>query len=284
MNEDEGRTEDEEVVEDSQAEWDEAFEAIADDEHTEEEDGDAEEANEDGDEVSSDTGDDEPPEQEADREEIRQAVDDVLPKQDDAALQAVVKDLYPEDIPNPLVDSDGDPIKSVSDMLNLVNPRTGEAFTYDEARAWIDEKTSQYQSAVQERLDEANRIVENNTSLTQGVAKVQQVYGKLLKSMPEVADKLVQTYEKTLEFTPNGNVKKAPVDILEFYNVAMQPYVDMAEKAEQFKEAAEKKVEQREKIKRTKSDRADLSNTGDVDTRSESDKEWDAAFREVLGK
>ena len=296
MNEDEDKKLNEEEInteDTSQDEWDDAFEESLGEGQSEEEEGGAEEDGgaADGDANTEEedlSGDDEPAERDAPREQIREALDDVLPKQNDEAVQAVIKDIYPDEVPNPLVDADGDPIKSISDMLQLINPRTREPFTYDEARAWVDEKSVQYHAAVQERVAEAQRIVENNTAVSKGAEKVKEVYGKLLESMPEVAKQLVQTYQKTLEMTPSGNVKKAPVDILEFYNIAMQPYVDMAEKTEQYKDAAEQKVQaeakQREKIKRTKTDRADITGGGNTDDRSESDKEWDAAFREVLGK
>lgn len=281
MNEDEDKTY-EEAEDNSQAEWDEAFDDLAEtgreDQEAEEDDTDDDaaggedtggEEDASGDEVYRDTGRDEP------EEHIRSAVDDVLPNKDDAAVQAVVQDLFQDDIPNPLVDSDGDPITSVSDMLQLVNPRTQQPFTYDEARAWMDEKKASYDAAVQERVTEASRVIENNTTIQRGVAKVQAEYGDLLKQMPEVAQQLIDTYQRTLEITPNGNVTKAPVDIVDFYNVSMKPYLDMAEK----QEAAANK----EKIKRTKSDRADVSGRSNTDNRTDSDKEWDTAFKEVLG-
>lgn len=282
MNEDEDKTY-EEAEDNSQAEWDEAFDDLAEtgreDQEAEEDDTDDDAAGgedtggeEDaaGDDVHSDIEGEETSE-----EHIRSAVDDILPNKDDAAVQAVVQDLFQDEIPNPLVDSDGDPITSVSDMLQLVNPRTQQPFTYDEARAWMDEKKASYDAAVQERVTEANRVIENNTTIQRGVAKVQAEYGDLLKQMPEVAQQLIDTYQRTLEITPNGNVTKAPVDIVDFYNVSMKPYLDMAEK----QEAAANK----EKIKRTKSDRADVSGRSNTDNRTDSDKEWDTAFKEVLG-
>ena len=281
MNEDEGiKNEDDDQ---SQEEWDEAFsegvntEESNEDENEDEQQSDQSDGDSDGDEddMSGDDGseDSEGDGEDQSQQQVQQKTVDPVDSQGDEALNAIIKDIYPDEVPNPLVDADGDPIKGVSDMLNLINPQTGEPFTYDQARAWMDERTSQYQSALAERADEARAIMANNQAVNDGAVEVKSKYGKILDANPELASQLVQTYKKTLNMTESGHVKSAPVDIREFYDIALKPYIEV-----------QQKQQKQESVKRTRADRADVSGSGDTDDRSESDKEWDNAFREVLGK
>lgn len=275
MNEDEG-IKNEDDNDQSQDEWDEAFSEGANTEETNEDD-----SNEDDQESSESDGDSDSDEDELsggddsedDQGQVQQRTVDPVDTQGDEALNAIIQDIYPDEVPNPLVDADGDPIKGVSDMLNLVNPNTGEPFTYDQARAWMDERTNQYQSAIAERTNEARAIMANNEAVSSGAEEVKSKYGKILGENPELASQLIQTYKKTLSMTESGNVKAAPVDIREFYDIALKPYLSV-----------QQKQQKQETVKRTRADRADISGNVETDDRSDSDKEWDNAFREVLGK
>lgn len=213
---------------------------------------------------------------------------------DRKGMQAEVLDkLFPEGVDRVLRDSEGDPINGIDDLTKLINPKTGDLFTDEEAGRWLLEAQQKLNQDVQQLEEYAAEIVDTNISLKDGSERVNELYGDLLKTVPEMADKLLDAYSKTLVRDPKtGIVIKAPVDVVEFYSMALAPYKDVAEqaaaKAEADKKAAEDaakkaEAEKKKQQKTNQREREDLKPKGKSKLpKSEDEEAWDDAYEQYF--
>lgn len=198
-------------------------------------------------------------------------------------------------VPTVLQDGDGDPIRSVDDVMRLINPRTNEAFTEEEAGMWLLSAQQKFNQSLQGIEQQIETIAEVNVDLKDQADAVTYRYGALLKEMPELRDELWAEYEKTLEKDPeSGIITKMPVSLENFYEIALRPYATVAQKAEADGDAAAKteadakaaedakKAEAEEKAKK-RADRSDIYGGGKVDDMDEDEKEWADAATAVFG-
>lgn len=197
-----------------------------------------------------------------------------------------------------LADSDGDPIKSIDDVMKLINPRTGEKFTEEQAGMWLLNAQSSMRDNVANMHERINDIASTGLSMKEESSAVEWEYGELLRAMPDLTKELWADYSKTLITDPKtGIVIKAPVSLKSFYERALQPYALLAQQLEgqpgtpaapaapaapATPPAPDKAAEAAAKQQR-RADRSDIYGGGKVDEATDDDKEWGAAAQAVFG-
>jgi hypothetical protein len=147
------------------------------------------------------------------------------------ARDEIIKVMHPEGIDKNIYDTSGNVIKTAQDIVDreLLNPKTNEPFTYEQAASWLMDSQRQMNENVEELNSYAENIAETNISLSEGNRQVMSQWGDVLNSMPNVAEQLAETYIKTIEFDKTGSyVVKAPVDPVTFYDMALAPYLELA--------------------------------------------------------
>lgn len=217
----------------------------------------------------------------------RAAADDLAEVRADVA-----KELF-KDAPTELVDADGDPIRTIEDVMARINPRTGEAFTEDEASMWLLNAQQQFNKSVADREAKITQVAEVSIRVRDEADGITEEFKDILDANPELKQELWDTFEKTLIKDPDtGLIVEMPVSLDKYYRTALKPYADQAKatvaaekKAAEDKAAAEAKAKEEEEAKRQKSrsDRSDIYANGKNDNRTTDEKEWADAEKEVLG-
>lgn len=212
--------------------------------------------------------------------------------------QEVIDTLYPEGVGRQLVDAEGKPINDVSDLKKLINLETNEYFTGDEAATYLLEAQQKLNKELAEFDGGIDKIVDTNISLFDGAKQIQAEYGQLIKALPDVAEKIKNSYMKNqLVLHPKtGIIIGAKMPIEEFYEIAFAPYQKVAEQlelkaqgekdasAKVIADAASAKKMAEEAAKTAQSERGDISQNGKPIQLTKDDEEWDDAFDQVLGK
>ena len=236
--------------------------------------GDADDAAEDDGEKPADEApaDDEPEEKPATREEIKAALRELDQEKQTASdtrsqlKNEVLETLYPEGIDRQLRDADGDPITGIEDLTKLINPKTNDYFTDEEAAQWLLGAQQKLNQDIEQMENYAYEVADTNLTLKEGTDYIQEKMGDVLAAFPEVADQLLEAYTATLVKDPKtGVIIKAPVDVVKFYSVALKPYqaqLTAQAEAEAAKKAAEKKAAE-EAAKAGQAEREDLSPRGE---------------------
>lgn len=203
------------------------------------------------------------------------------------AVAADVREQMFADVPTQLKDADGDPINSIEDVMKLVNPRTQEPFTEEEAGMWLlaaQQRLAQELKAVDQQVE---AIAETSIDLKDQADSITYRYGDLLKSMPELRDEIWADFQETLvRDEKSGIVIKAPVSLERFYERALKPYVELGPKLEA-QEAARATAEQESaKVQRvqTRSDRSDIYAPNNTNILDDDEKEWAEAAQSYFGK
>lgn len=194
--------------------------------------------------------------------------------------QEVAKTLYPEGLDRTLRDSDGDPIGGIDDLTKLVNPKTGDLFTEEEAGSWLLAAQQKLNQDVEQVEKFIENVAEVNVQLEDGAARVVEKYGEILSKNTELKDRLLAAYNKTVVKDPKSGIAiKAPVDVEEFFDMALDPMVK--NQAAEAEAAAKAKKEAEEKAKKARQqDRGDLKPSGKADTIPPKDKEWAQAIKD----
>lgn len=191
----------------------------------------------------------------------------------------VAETLYPEGIDRQLRDSDGDPIRGIDDLTGLINPKTGDYFTEEEAGAWLlsaQQKLNQDVATVEKFIED---VAETNLLLTEGAQRVAQKYAPILSQDAALKTRLLEAYNKTLVKDPKSGVAlRAPVDVEEFFDIALEPLV--AAKAAEAEAAKAAKAAADKKAKASQGERGDLKPSGKSERYSETDKEWAQAIKD----
>lgn len=239
-----------------------------------------------GEEVQSKDDESKEPEQEpqADTRTPRQISRDAAKEVE--AIAADVRQQMFADVPQQLQDKDGDPINSIEDVMKLLNPRTGEAFTEDEASMWLLSAQQQFNQNLATMDKKINQIAEVNVDLKDQADSINYQYGELLKEMPELRDQLWTEYQKTLVKDANTDIiTDMPVSLERFYEIALRPYVKLAEslEAQEAARADAEKAQANERKTRTRADRSDIYGRGKVDDMDDDEKEWQDAAKSYYG-
>lgn len=214
-------------------------------------------------------------------------------KQLDLYKADVRKQMF-EKVPTVLQDADGDPINSVEDVMNRVNPRTGEAFTEEEAGIWLLNAQQNLNKGLTNIDKQIDQIAEVNMDIKDEADAVNRKYGELLRAMPEKRDEIWAEFQKTLiKDEDSGVIIKMPVSLEKFYDTVMEPYAAVGQKAEQDEAtkaktdadaaaAAEKaKADANAKAQR-RADRSDIFGVGKTDEMDDEEKEWADAIDTVF--
>jgi hypothetical protein len=183
-----------------------------------------------------------------------------------------VREKLLKETPLELKDADGDVIKGVEDLVKLVNPATGEAFTEQEASLYLVQAKQDLQEKKAQMEEYAHQIALTNVKIKTDSENVMKKFGDILKQNPELAQGLWEQYSRTLVMHEDM-VVKAPVSLADFYTTALTPYQKMSE-VQAEAEAAKKAAEEVQR-KQTQVDRSDIHSSGKIDTSTEEEKEWD---------
>lgn len=201
--------------------------------------------------------------------------------------------LYP-DLKNELEDSEGQPIRTVADLMRLENPSTGKAFTENEAGLFL----IQAQKHLANQNADAEKRIEDIADVLITVRDeslaVRQKWGPLLAEMEKVqpgfAATLRDKFKKQLETdSESGIITGFKMGPEEFYDTALGGYELAAQqlqaKDEELAQSQQKQQETETKLNRSrnKADRSDVTSGGKVDNKTDDDKEWDEAIGEVFG-
>lgn len=213
-------------------------------------------------------------------------------QQVEAVRTDVMAKMYGE-VPETLQDADGDPIRGIEDVMQLINPRTGKEFTEDEAGMWLLSAQQQFNQNRATIEKEAEQIAEVNLDVKDQADAINAKYGDYLKANSELRDELWADFQSTLVIDEkSGLITKAPVSLERFYERALSPRIEAETKAQadtEAKAAADAAAEQQAKEaaekqrRRDRSDRSDIyapNNQPDDDPEA---KEWADAAREVFG-
>jgi hypothetical protein len=210
----------------------------------------------------------------------------------EAVKADVIEKLF-ANVPTELVDVDGDPIRTVQDVMARINPKTGEAFTENEAEVWLLSAKQQFATQQGELQSRAAQIAEVNVNIKDEADSVNSKYHEILEANPDLRAELWAAFDKTLIKDPEtGIIIDMPVSLEMFYGTALKPYATVAantaanekaaaEAAEA--EAAKAKAEEEAARHKKRTDRSDIYAGGKTDTLTSEDKEWAEAEKEVLG-
>lgn len=228
----------------------------------------------------------EPEEKNATKEAIKEALQEIEDAKTsrssavDAFKKEVEETLYPEGIDRQLRDSDGDPITGIEDLTKLINPKTGELFTDEQAGAWLlsaQQKLNQDIETVEAFIEQ---VAEVNANVKSGAERVAAKYGDILKADDKLRVRLIEAYDKTLVKDPKTGVTiNNPIDVEEFFDIALEPRLVQHEATKQA-EAEAAKAKAIQDAKDGQSDRGDLKPSGKSDNLDPEDKEWAEAIKE----
>lgn len=197
------------------------------------------------------------------------------------------------DIPTRLQDAEGDPINGPEDVMNLINPATGEAFTAEEAGVWFLNAQRVFNENYQQIQKEIEQIAELNIDIKDWADAINFKYEDVLKANPELRDELWEDYQGTLE-VKNGVIVKAPVNMERFYERALKPYAVQAaadkDKAEaDARAAAEAEAKAKANAEKARiearKDRSDIYGSArETEVIDDEDKEWGEAAKSYYGE
>ena len=145
----------------------------------------------------------------------------------------IIDSLHPEGIDRTLYDTNGAVIKTAQDIVDrgLVNERTGDTFTYEEAASFILEANRQMDQNIGELEKWAGDVAEKNINLLEGNERVMSQWKDVLEAMPNVAKDLAERYISTqLEFDKtNSYITRMSMTPEDFYNMTLTPYRQLGE-------------------------------------------------------
>lgn len=197
--------------------------------------------------------------------------------------QELINTYYPDGIDTTLRFSDGTEIKTAQDIVDMgVEKANGELFTYEEAAQWVMDQRQRISQNLEEIQSSAEQLATLNQDLLSGTERVRQLYGDILEADPQMAAEITQAYLQTLNIDQErGVVIGAPIDIVEFYRLALAPYKQMNDEMAKRKEL-EAELEKRKGVI-SRDDRAGLRMSGQSREKSNTGDDMLDAFIDELG-
>lgn len=207
--------------------------------------------------------------------------------------------MYPN-LPTELRDQGGDPIRSIEDVMRLINPQTGKKFeTEEEAGLWFLQANNQFKENISQIEKHIEQIAEVNVSLKDQSDVITGEFGELLNH-PDFKDKRAELwaeYAKTLKTDPKtGVITEAPISLEKYYRTTLEPYIHLARELEareaattgdakaQAEADAKAKTEADAKRQQNRADRSPIYGGGtDKGNENPEDKEWAEAEAAVFG-
>lgn len=149
------------------------------------------------------------------------------------ARDQIISTLHPEGIDKNIYDTNGNVIKTAQDIVDrgLVNQRTGEPYTYEEAASFMLEANQKMQKNIEELNDWAENIAEQNVSLMESNTRVMDKWGDILQAMPDHAKTWAENYIATqLEFDETGSyITRMAMSPEQYYELVAGPYRKLGE-------------------------------------------------------
>lgn len=210
--------------------------------------------------------------------------EEVQIKQERIAIAKDVREKLFSDKPTRLEDADGDPIETLGDVMKLLNPRTGKAFTPEEAATWLLQAQNNFEKQQKEDQAQIDKIVDISLTMKYDLEAIKQEYAPILKNDPELRQQLMQAWFKTVEVGSDGDtIVDTKMGLKEFFDIALKPRVATQQAATAAQEAeakakaeADKKAKEvAERQRQDRSDRVDV-----VSTRTKIESEMDADEKE----
>lgn len=192
--------------------------------------------------------------------------------------EKVLERLYPEGIDRQLRDADGDPINGIEDLTKLINPDTDDYFTEDEAGSWLLRNQQKLNQDIEKMERQAESIAEVDLNLRTSAERVEKLYGDFFKENPEVYERITQAYNKTIVRDPNsGLVIDTPVELEDFYETALNGYIQAQDIQKQ--QAAAEATRKQQQQRASQQERGDLSRLGaPTDNMSKEERGWAEAM------
>lgn len=200
------------------------------------------------------------------------------------ATKSDVREKMFDDLQTELTDADGDPIRTIEDVMKLMNPNTRKPFTEEEAASYLLQAQAHLDKQIKEAESKIEEIAEVNVGLKDDADTVRGKYGELFKAMPALQKEVYAAFAETLiRDEKTGIIVKAPVSMLRFYDTALAGYVKLAQQLEaqaKAKTTADKNAKAGEEAKKKtekkqdQTDREDITSSGKSDTTDPEDKEW----------
>ena len=148
---------------------------------------------------------------------------------------------------------------------------------------WIMDQRQSISRNLDEIRDNAMMIAETNQSLLDGMDRVRAEYGDLLATIPEINQQVTNAYLKTLTIDQErGVVTNAPVDMVDFYRMALAPYKQLSSEISRRKEV-EAELEKRKAVI-GRDDRQGLKQRGTSKSKSNTGDPFVDAFIDELGE
>ena len=196
----------------------------------------------------------------------------------------IIQKYYPDGIDQTLRASDGTEIKTAQDIVDMgLTKANGEEFTYEEAAQWIMDQRQSISRNLDEIRDSAMAVAETNQNLLDSMDRVRAEYGDLLAAIPEINAQVTNAYLKTLTIDQErGVVTNAPVDMVEFYRMALAPYKQLSSEIGRRKEV-EAELEKRKAVI-GRDDRQGLKQRGTSKSKSNTGDPLVDAFIDELGE
>lgn len=164
----------------------------------------------------------------ADRTETQGRVEQIH-----SVREEIVGKLYPEGIDKNIYDTDNKVIKTAQDIVDrgLMNERTKEPYTYEEAASFILDANRQMAQNIEELNSWAETVAEQNISLIESNQRVISQWGEILNAMPDLAKELADEYINTqLEFDKTGSyITRMGMLPEKYYSRIMAPYKKLGE-------------------------------------------------------
>lgn len=224
-----------------------------------------------------------------------------------ADMVADVREKLYKDLPTELVDGDGDPIRSIEDVMKHVDPRTGEPFTEEAAGLWFLNASNQHKQNLANIETRIGKIADVHLALQDEAEVVKARYGHILANNEPLKQRLWASFERTLvKDQATGIIIDTPVSLLELYDITLEPYLKAnpapaptapaapaapADPAAPTPPAApaapatppETPEQQEERRKKERSDRSDIFGGGNDKNADPDDKEWSEAHKDYFG-
>lgn len=221
-------------------------------------------------------------------------------------LEAVTNDvrekLYPDLKPH-LTDADGDPIKTIDDVMKLINPLTrtvenpnGRLFTEEEAGQWLLSAQQQFNQNLAKTEQEITRVSELQVDIKVQSDYITKKYADQLKD-PQLRQAIWAKFEQTLTKDPKtGIITNMPVPLEDFYELALEgraaatpapaaPVVpgQPAAPAAPAKTEQEQQAEAQRQRQQSRADRSDIYAPPANPKLDADEDEWETARKDYYG-
>lgn len=204
-------------------------------------------------------------------------------KQLDAVKSDIESRYYPNGISRVMVDEKtGLAIRTAQDVLDLAdNPD----LTIEQAESWRLAKQSEWDANVREIEDKIRNIAEQTVALETGTINVMNRYEELFKAAPQLERKLMAQYFKTVSVDKNTNtILSAPVDIEEFFDIALEPYQTAFEAQKQATTTQQQTTTTPPIQKPSKDDRLDEFGDGAGGSDDDDPDDFEAQLKKEFGR